>query len=114
MKKVIFHIDEISKWEMLLKNVQNMLAYYKQEQIEYDIEVLANSKAVEAYVKDKSEYNEVFKKLAKDQVNLVACNNALSGLGIKKEEIFEYITIVAAGVVELVDKQEEAYAYIKP
>ncbi len=45
--KVIFHIDEIGKWKLVLGNVSNLL--YAIENEDYDVEVLANSEAVKYY-----------------------------------------------------------------
>ena len=47
-------------------------------------------------------------------VKFVACNNALNIFDIKKENVIHFVGIVPAGVVELVKKQREGYAYIKP
>ncbi|HHY41379.1 MAG TPA: hypothetical protein GX514_00790, partial [Thermoanaerobacterales bacterium] len=41
-------------------------------------------------------------------------NNALAAHGIQKENIIEFVDVVPAGVLELVKKQNEGYAYIKP
>ena len=43
---VLFHIDESSKWEMVLGNIQNMIQYLDQEAIHYRIELVANGPAV--------------------------------------------------------------------
>ena len=112
--KVIFHIDDKERWGMVLSNVKNLLAEVNEDQV--DIEVLANGKAVEKYSEttSKSDDNNLMKKLAKRQVKFVACNNSLNGLNLKKDEIYEFITIVSAGVLELTIKQNEGYAYIKP
>ena len=47
--KVIYHIDETDRWPLVLGNVKNMNAYYKEAKESCMIEVLANSAAVEGY-----------------------------------------------------------------
>ena len=47
-------------------------------------------------------------------VKFVACNNALMAHNIEKYNIIHFVDIVPAGVLELVVKQSEGYAYIKP
>lgn len=112
--KVIFHIDEINKWKLLLANVSNLLNGIDNEKLY--VEVLANSEAVKYYDTTQNldaDFNAM-EKLNKRDVKFVACNNALTAYGIKKEILYKFIDIVPAGVVELVKRQSEGYAYIKP
>lgn len=111
--KVIFHIDELDKWNLLLANVSNLLEAISDDKL--NVEVLANSKAVEYYRNNKKDAKtEEMEILNKKGVNFLACNNSLKGLGLKSYELIDFIGIVPVGVLELVDKQKEGYAYIKP
>ena len=47
-------------------------------------------------------------------VTFTACNNALAANHLTAADIYQFITIVPAGVVELAQKQTEGFAYIKP
>lgn len=111
--KVIYHIDEMERWQLVLGNVKNMTAYYKEQEEAYTIEVLANSGAVMAYA-DSSKHEAAMKALADEGVVFAACNNALKSNGLTKPDIFGFVTVVPAGVVELAAKQAEGYAYIRP
>lgn len=110
--KVIFHIDELNKWELLLKNVTNLIDMEKQEKIV--IEVLANSEAVLYYDNKHKAGNEMLTSLSEKGVLFVACNNALMGYKLNPQDIYYFVHIVPAGVYELMIKQSEGYAYIKP
>lgn len=113
--KVIFHIDENQKWNLLINNVKNLLSSYEGELSNSTIEILANSEAVKGYV-DGNPYTDsiVMEALSQKGIKLVACNNALLGMKIQKDQIYHFVAIVPAGVRELVDRQAEGYAYIKP
>lgn len=113
MIKVIYHIDEREKWSLCLGNVENMLAYYQQHNLSYQIEVLANSVAVKDYLKT-SLYASKIKELSMNNVQFAACHNALRGQGIELDELLEEVVVVDAGVVELALRQSEGYGYIKP
>jgi intracellular sulfur oxidation DsrE/DsrF family protein len=52
--------------------------------------------------------------LSQKGVTFAACSNALLSMGLSKEEIFPFVKIVPVGVRELINKQQEGYAYIKP
>lgn len=112
--KVIFHIDEISKWKLLLGNVSNLLKGIDNEKLY--IEVLANSEAVKYYDTNQDLDADIntMESLNKKDIKFVACNNALMAYNIKKDDIIHFVDIVPAGVVELVRKQSEGYIYIKP
>lgn len=49
--KVIFHIYELNKWNLVLKNTSNLLEAIGTKN--FNIEVLANAEAVKAYVLEK-------------------------------------------------------------
>lgn len=108
--KVIFHVDEMGKWNLVLKNVGNLLHAINVEKSR--IEVLANSEAVEFYKINGN--GKDMKELNRKGVSFVACNNALNNLGIKKEELFDFVEIVPVGVLEIINREEEGYGYIKP
>jgi intracellular sulfur oxidation DsrE/DsrF family protein len=112
--KVIFHIDELNKWKLLLKNVSNLLGAVDINK--FIIEVLANSEAVKFY-----KYNQdleldinTMEKLNSKGIKFVACNNALIANDINKDDLINFIDVVPVGILELINKQSEGYAYIKP
>ena len=109
---VIFHIDENSKWEVLLHNVKNLLLACKSN--EYAVEVLANGDAVASYVTPPSDIARMMENLAKSNITFAACNNSMRGMKIKVEDLFSFVKVVPVGVLELIQKQNEGYAYIKP
>lgn len=111
--KVIYHVDESPKWKLCLANVKNMLTYYQQNHEEYQIEVLANGEAVEQYLKD-TEYCLDFEQLSSQGICFTACHNAMNAHHIELNDLLECIRVVDAGVVELVLRQSEGFAYIKP
>lgn len=114
--KVIFHIDELNKWNLVLKNVSNLLAAIGKNS--FYIEVLANAEAVKAYniSSEEIDINVVnsLKELNAKGIKFVACNNALKGFNLEKKDINPFVEVVPAGVLELVEKQMEGYSYIKP
>lgn len=112
--KVIFHVDELGKWETAIGNVKNMLVYGKENHEAITIEILANSDAVECLSHRNDEYQAVMEKLSEDGVSICACHNALMKKGISNGELYSFVEVVPAGVVELTIRQSEGYAYIKP
>jgi len=115
--KTLFHIDESEKWQMTLANAKNMLNYSKSSNVDFIIEILANGIAVNQLTEQASMdfgiYNHL-KELSEQKIDIVACRNALKSNNINESDLCPFIRTVPAGVVELVMKQNEGYAYIKP
>lgn len=111
--KVIFHIDDESRWNMLLGNVKNLLNEIDSKDI--DIEVLGNGNSVKKYVKDNMDDNADLMKILSDKnVKFVACNNSLNGLKLKQDDLHSFVSVVPAGVLELIKRQDQDFSYIKP
>ena len=111
--KAVFHIDDNTRWGLLLRNVQNALKEINEDNP--DIEVVANAGAVEFYAgtSDKRDA-ELIRDLAKKGIRFIACRNALNGMGIQNEQLISFVEIVPSGMLELITKQNEGFAYIKP
>ncbi len=85
------------------------------EPSEYNVKVLANSEAVKMYAeKTESKILKLMEKLFQAGIRFIACNNSLNLLGIEREMLSEFVEIVPVGVLELIERQMEGYAYIKP
>lgn len=111
--KVIFHVDELDKWSLALRNAMNLIKYCEETGEEYDVEVLANAAAVKELAQT-SPHGDSIKALSEKNVAFVACQNALKGNDMDEKELFPFVSTVPAGVVELIVKQNEGYAYIRP
>ena len=112
--KVIFHIDEMNKWKLLLANVNNMIIDLKDQPVK--IEVLANSEAVKFFIQNdisENDYSNI-RNLMNNNVLFCLCNNSLQSNKIELNTLIPNINIVSSGVSELMLKQHEGYAYIKP
>ncbi|WP_407308489.1 DsrE family protein [Desulfosporosinus sp. SB140] len=110
--KVIFHIDEQNKAGLVLHNISNLIADLGEENL--NIEMVANSEAVKMLVRNTNVFETALKELAEKKVVLCACANAMRDLGIQKEELLDFVTVVSAGVGEIVKKQVEGWVYIRP
>lgn len=112
--KVIFHIDEMSKWNLLLSNVENFIKELNVQS--KTIEVLSNSEAVKFFVRDTiTKDNQLrIETLIKQGIVFSVCNNSLLSNKIDPKSLLNGIYIVPSGVVELAIKQYDSYAYIKP
>lgn len=112
-RKIIFHVDEAARLGLAQGNIQNMLAYYAQQNTPVLIELLLNAGAVllaDAAAPEAASLTA----LAKRGVVVALCSNALRANDLCSEQLTAGMTVVPAGVVELAEKQFAGYAYIRP
>lgn len=110
--KVVFHIDEQVKADLALHNISNLITDIGRENLE--IELVANSDAVKVLLRSTNEFGPMLKELAEKKVVFCACANAMRNLGIRKDELLDFVTVVSSGVGEIVKKQAASWAYISP
>jgi uncharacterized protein len=111
--KVVFHIDEVDKWSLLLANVRNLVKAV--DLVSSNITVLSNAKAVLVFG-DSASLNDAdsMQELASKGVEFSVCQNSLNGVGIAIDLLPEYVKVVPVGVLSLIEKQADGFAYIKP
>lgn len=107
--KVVFHVNESSKWPTAIGNINNLIKTGVRIQA---IEVVANGEAVKGYL--EASLGIGLHELAEKKVKLTACQNAMAHFDVKEEDLPPFITIIPAGVLRLIECQTNSYAYIKP
>ncbi|MGO1638867.1 DsrE family protein [Ancrocorticia populi] len=114
MTDVVFHIDEDARWDQLLSNLE----YYSENFGDHSkIEVVINGSAVRSFngFDINPEHGKRMRTLANDGVRFTICGNSLKNRQIGEDNIPEdLVEIVPQGISELVAKQGEGFAYIKP
>lgn len=112
--QVVFHLDEPIeiKARGVLTNIDNLLNDMGDDAVQ--VELLANGAGVQVYLRNPGIFQEQIDRLKGRGVRFVACNNSLRALDIQLKDLMDSVEIVPAGVTELVMKQSEGWAYIKP
>ena len=115
MKQAVFHVDEMEKWPMVLLNAKNMVNYYEENQIPHAVEVVATAVAVRGCLSAEAGSLEAdMTALNGRGVVFAVCSNAMRMQKAAPEELLPFVRVVPAGVVELVDRQDDGYAYLRP
>lgn len=115
MIKTVFDINQEERWDILIGNLKNVVKRMEEISLEYSLEVVIMGTAINGIKK----LSNIIKKddleeLINQKVIFSVCNNTMKKYSIKKDELYDFIQIVPAGVVELILKQQEGYNYIKP
>ena len=77
------------------------------------IEIVAYGPGV-AMLKDDSKLRPRIFDALNDKVILLACDNTMQNQKIARREMIDGIGYVAAGVVHLIERQRQGWAYIRP
>lgn len=111
--KVVFHIDlnDENIFRLALTNAENLLKARPEAQTH----LLVNGPAVKFLCPaNSSDALDRAENLLRQGVSIQACENALRAFGISKEELLPGCATVPAGVVALIELQQQGCAYIKP
>lgn len=104
--------NDPARWTMVLNNTRNaQVDMGGPEKI--DIEIVAYGPGI-YMLKKESPVGERIGELVRSGVQVVACENTMKGLKLSKDEMLTTVGYVPAGVTELMKKQEEGWAYLRP
>ena len=113
--RAVFHVDQedAAIFSLALTNVGNLLRAIPEHHA--DLILLFNGPAVKLLEAEASApFREEIWQLQQARVSFKVCRNALNRFNIAPEDLVEGCEIVPAGVVTLIDLQQDGYAYIKP
>ncbi|EJG08041.1 hypothetical protein Metli_2100 [Methanofollis liminatans DSM 4140] len=108
--RTIFHLDELAKVPLVFANVRNLLDDLGGSVV---VEVVANSEGVKAFLLT-GQYAGLFREYVEQGVQFAVCANSMRALGFTRDDFPRAIRVVPSGVGEIVRRQAEGYAYIRP
>ena len=119
--RIVFQINdnEPKRMNLVLNNVANVNKYYQDKGEEVQIEVVAFGPGLTMLNAAKSPVKERIKSFGQnfDNVGFRACANTMAKMKKKTGKDVPLVAeakIVPAGVVHIVQRQEEGWAYIRP
>lgn len=123
MLKCLIHVNEPERWPVALSNIINLLNDVGDSSI--NVIVVSNGAGVKGYMTCPEDSTgacipgamDVLKKmeeLYRRGVRFLACRNALRANNIDEKSLPSFVEVVPAGMTELIKRQTEGYAYIKP
>lgn len=111
--KVIFQISDAdpAKWNLALNNARNVQQDLGKDKVA--IEIVAYGPGIGMLKMDSVAGARVADAMASG-MSVVACENTMTNMKISRDDMLPKISYVGAGVVELMARQKEGYAYIRP
>ena len=103
--------DSPGKWKLALSNARNVQQDLGAANV--DIEIVAYGPGI-GMLKLESEAEAGVIQAMTDGVKVVACENTMRNQKLKREDMQGGIGYVGAGVVEIMNRQREGWAYLRP
>lgn len=99
------------KWNLALNNAKNLQQSYGADKI--DIEIVTYGPGVNMLKLDSAVANRI-DEAKQAGVAIVACQNTMKNMKLTEADMLPNTSYVPAGVVEIIKKQRDGYAYIRP
>ena len=115
--KAVIHVDEMEKWTMGVGNLKRLIAYCQDENQPFELELVANGDAAPGVTAETARelgLDEGLETVLAQGAVVCVCQGAMKGSGIAPEQLMAGVKIVPSGVCELVLRQQEGYAYVRP
>ena len=100
-----------AKWNLALNNVRNLQKDLAAEGVE--VELVAYGPGIGMLKLDSAVGSRIQEALGSG-VNVVACENTMAGQKLTKADMLPKIGYVPAGVTELMRRQQQGWAYLRP
>ncbi len=111
--KVVLQMSESdpAKWNLALNNARNIQNDLGAANV--DVELVAYGPGIGMLKADSIVGNRIGEALAAG-VKVVACENTMQAQKLTKDDMLGKIAYVPAGVVEIMQRQQQGWAYIRP
>ncbi|MFZ5482834.1 MAG: DsrE family protein [Pseudomonadota bacterium] len=111
--KVVIQVSDAdpAKWHLALNNARNFVKDLGKDNI--DLEIVAYGPGI-GMLKLESEVGNRVAETVESGIPVLACQNTMRNQKLNKEDMLASIGFVPAGVVEIMRKQQQGYAYLRP
>ncbi|MBI3480549.1 MAG: DsrE family protein [Nitrosomonadales bacterium] len=112
-EKLVMQVSDgdAGKWNLALNNAKNAQQDYGADKI--DIEIVTYGPGI-GMLKSDSAVAKRIEEAKQSGITLVACQNTMKAMKLTESDMLPNTSYVPSGVVELIKKQRDGYAYIRP
>lgn len=130
--KVVYHADysDPRRFSSMLTSINNMVTYYQDELIEYDVRIVFVAHGIRFLTGEKLEGTPFAADAALEErrdnlkgrltslnsvqnVKLELCDITRSQIGLDEDKLYKGVEKVTSGVVRIAELQSQGFAYIK-
>lgn len=112
-EKLIMQVSDAdpAKWNLALNNAKNVQQAYGADKV--DVEIVVYGPGI-AMLKSDSVSAGRIDEAKKANVTILACENTMKNNKLTKEDMLPNTSYVAVGVAQIIKRQREGYAYVRP
>jgi len=112
-QRVIFQVsdNDPGKWSLALNNAKNVQTDLGKDKVQ--IEIVAYGPGL-GMLKSDSKVADRLAGALDDSVGLIACENTMHQTKVTRDQMYDGIAYVQAGVTHIMKRQQEGWAYIRP
>lgn len=103
--------NDPAKWNLALNNARNVQTDLGKDKV--DVEIVAYGPGL-AMLKSDSKVAPRLAQALDSSIGLMACENTMRNTKTTRADMYSGISYVDAGVVHLMKRQREGWAYIRP
>ena len=130
--KVVYHADfsDARRFSAMLTSINNMVTFYQNELIEYDVRIVFVSHGIRFLTDDRLEgtpfesdkgleqrrsnlKGRLTSLLDVQEVKLELCDITRTQIDLDKDRLYPGVDLVQSGVVKIAELQHQGFAYIK-
>ena len=110
---VVFQISDSAadRWRMLLANAKKVQETFGKQNV--DIEVVALGPGIDQ-LRFESVLGDDINQAIDNGIKIVACENTMKAKRLTKADMLPSIGYVPSGAVELIEKEEAGWVYLRP
>ncbi|HEY2629998.1 MAG TPA: DsrE family protein [Usitatibacter sp.] len=111
--RVVIQVSDAdpARWNLALNNAKNLQSDLGANNV--DIEIVAYGPGL-SMLKVGSAVSPRIDESVLSGMKIAACENTMANQKVTREQILPGVSFVPAGVVEIVRKQQEGWAYLRP
>ena len=98
---------------LALNNASNVIEYYRGKGENVQVEIVAYGPGINMLKMDSPVAGRVDEALGAG-IKVVACENTMRNAKLTKADMMNHVGYVPAGVVEIMQKQQQGWAYLRP
>ncbi len=103
--------DNVATWNQALNVVKNIQAEYGKDKVDVELVVFGNGAGLLKF--DSQLSNRIDDTLA-GGAKVVMCQNTMKGRKLTEADMHTGIGYVKAGVIEIIEKQKQGWAVLRP
>lgn len=112
-QRVVFQVsdNDPAKWNLALNNAKNVQTDLGKDNVQ--IEIVAYGPGL-GMLKADSKVGDRLAGALDDSIGLIACENTMHNTKVTRDQMYDGIAYVMAGVTHIMKRQQEGWSYIRP